>query len=144
MKLPYLPNGREIKYVPVDHPHLQAAKLVAETESLDTAHQTGAIIVKDDKIIGAGANGSKLHINLGCIRKKLHIKTGTKYFLCPGCAPKNHAEQTALKSCKLDPKDADLYLWGHWWCCQSCWQSMIKSGIKNVYLPVEADKKFKK
>ena len=29
---------------------------------------------------------------------------------------------------------ADLYLYGHWWCCEPCWNAMINAGIKNVYL----------
>jgi len=142
VKLPYLPDGRTIEYVPVDNPFMQAAKMVAETESLDTDHQTGAVIVKDKQIIGVGANGSYTHVRFGCMRKRLNIPTGKGYFLCNGCAPKNHAEQKAIKATD-DPNGADLYLWGHWWCCQSCWQKMIRAGIKNVYLPEDAQKKWK-
>jgi len=139
---PYLPDGRQILHVPADNMFMQAAKLVAETESLDVAHKTGAVVVKDNNIIGAGANGSTWHDEYGCERKRKNIPTGEGYELCEGCHPKNHAEQTAIANCE-DPAGADIYLWGHWWCCQSCWARMIESGIVNVYLPEGASEMFK-
>lgn len=136
-KLPYLPESREILYVSAENKFMQAAKKVAETKSLDAGFKTGAVIVKDGEIIGEGANGSNFHQKFGCIRKFLKIKTGKKYWLCPGCLPHNHAEQSALADVKfrgISPQGADLYLWGHWWCCQSCWAKMIEAEIENVYL----------
>lgn len=146
-KLPYLPKNKEILYVPVNNKFMQKAKLAAKTLSLDPAHATGAVIVKNEKIIGTGANGSSFHKFPGCIRKLLKAKTGTLYWTCPGCSPKNHAEASAIdnalkKNKKTD--NTDLYLWGHWWCCEPCWNRMIKAGIKNVYLPDSAVKLFKK
>ncbi len=145
--LPYLPDGRTILYVPAEHPFMQAAKKVAETESLDEKHRTGAVIVKNEKLLGQGANGSMLHKRWGCIRKLIKAPTGKLYGLCSGCSPKNHAEQkaiaTVLKAGERT-EGADLYLWGHWWCCQSCWAAMIKAGIKNVYLPDNAWELFGK
>ncbi len=146
-KLPYLPLGREIKYVPESHEFIQAAKTIARTQSLDPDHPTGAVIVKNNTIIGQGANGSQFHKFPGCLRKKVKAPTGTMYWICPGCSPKNHAEQRALQNCKqknLETKNADLYLWGHWWCCKSCWFHMIQAGINNVYLPDNAEEHFKK
>lgn len=144
MHFPYLPADREILFVPIQHPFMQAAKLVAETESLDPDHKTGVVVVKNEVIIGAGANGSTWHELHGCERKRLKIPTGEGYEKCEGCHPRNHAEQTALAQCKDDPNGADLYLWGHWWCCQSCWDAMIAAGIRQVYLPEGAAKLFQK
>jgi len=117
--------------------------MVAETESLDPDHATGAVLVREGEIIGAGANGSTYHEQHGCERKKQNIPTGEGYQLCGGCHPKNHAEQTAIRHCE-NPNQADLYLWGHWWCCESCWNAMIQADIKNVYLPEGAEGMFKK
>jgi dCMP deaminase len=142
--LPYLPTGKEILFVPETNTFIKEAKNVAGTLSRDTAHPTGAVIVLDGKIIGRGANGSDYHEKNGCERKKQNIPTGEKYELCPGCDPKNHAEQTALKNCVKLLKGADLYLWGHWWCCESCWGKMIQAGIKNVFLVEKAEEKFRK
>ena len=163
MNLPYLPPGREILYVPIAHPHMQAAKTVAETQSLDPDHPTGAVVALDNEIIGQGANGSHFHKKNGCERKKRNIPTGQGYELCEGCHPKNHAEQKAIANAREGDKreeridiqpnhkskitnhiSLDIYLWGHWWCCQSCWAKMIEFGINNVYLPEGAEQMFRK
>ncbi|MDH3324625.1 MAG: deaminase [Candidatus Peregrinibacteria bacterium] len=134
---PYLPKNREILFVPTDNPFMQVARQTAETKSLDLDHKTGAVIVKNNEIIGRGANGSLHHTHNGCDRKKLGSKTGEDYDLCEGCSPKNHAEPQSILDAQKNKKpttNADLYLWGHWWCCESCWKHMIKAKIKNVYL----------
>ena len=147
MELPYLPEGKTILYVGVNHPFMEEARFMAEEFSLDAAHKTGAIIVKEGQILGGGANGSALHKTNGCERKKQNIPTGEGYDICHGCHPENHAEQKAIAfvlESSLLPKGADLYLWGHWWCCESCWNVMINAGIENVYLPEGAADLFKK
>lgn len=135
--LPYLPESREILYVAADNKFMQGAQKFAEENSQDSKFKTGAVIVQNGKIIGRGANGSNFHEKIGCVRKLFHVSTGKLYWLCPGCLPKNHAEQSAIKDVKsreISTKGADLYLWGHWWCCQNCWEKMIEANIKNVYL----------
>lgn len=152
---PYLPEGREFKYVPISDTFMTETKKVALESSTDSKQPTGAIIVKAGKIIGCGANQSllrtnflhKLH-NKFCIRKMLKIKSGTKYWACPGCASSHmHAEpqaiQDALKN-YTDISGSDLYHWGHWWCCKPCWDAMIKSGIRDVYLVEGATELFKR
>lgn len=144
-QLPYLPTGKDIFYVEVEHEFMQLAKNVAKNGALDLLHPTGAVLVKNHIPIGAGANGSSFHTHVGCVRKLLQVPTGKFYSLCRGCLPKNHAEQKAIKDAlrkNEDPNGADLYLWGHWWCCESCWQAMIKAGINRVYLPKEAWEQF--
>ncbi len=135
--IPYLPAGRKMEYVSAENPHIQAAKQVAMRDSLDPNHPTGAVLVLHGKIIGQGANGSAIHQRLGCIRKRLQVKTGQHYWLCRGCHPHNHAEQKAIKNTVQNEhktEGADIYLWGHWWCCQSCWNAIIGAGIKSVFL----------
>lgn len=144
---PYLPEGREILYVPEDHEHMQAAKKAAETKSLDKQFPTGAVVVKDNIVIGEGANGSLIHEQIGCERKRLNIPTGQGYELCEGCHPDNHAEPKAIRDAlekKLLDTDVDLYLWGHWWCCEGCWKWMDEHGIRNVYLVENAQERFTK
>jgi len=143
-KLPYIPQGKEIFFVPETDRFIKEAQRVAQTLSRDQGHPTGAVIVLKGEIIGRGANGSDYHEKNGCERKRKKIPTGEKYELCPGCDPKNHAEQTALRSCAIPPVGGDLYLWGHWWCCESCWDAIIKDRIQNVYLVENAEGKFKK
>lgn len=145
--LPYLPEGREILSVPLENEWMQQAKYVAQTQSLDPQHPTGAVVVKEGLLLGKGANGSAYHEQFGCKRKELGIPTGEGYELCEGCHPKNHAEQKAIQNVKKNghtPEGADLYLWGHWWCCHSCWAEMIRSKIYRVFLMEGAENFFKK
>lgn len=145
----YVPDGREMRFVPESNEFMQAAKAAALSFSTDEKHKTGAVIVQAGKIIGTGANASQFHKKLFCVRKLMRnvfpIKSGKGYWMCPGCSPKYHAEQTAIRNAnKLQKitKGADLYLWGHYWCCHSCWERMIGAGIENVYLMEGAEKAF--
>ncbi len=139
---PYLPEGREILYVEADNEFMIAAREAAETLSSDHEHPTGVVIVCDEEIIARGANVSDYHEKHGCRRKELNIPTGEQYELCEGCDPRNHAEQVAISQMQEPCKNADVYLWGHWWCCKSCWKKMIEAGIQNVYLVEGAREKF--
>jgi deoxycytidylate deaminase len=143
---PYLPEGKNISYVTSDNLYIQAAKEFAREYSTDRQHSTGAIVVKDGEVIGRGANQvplknpklKELHKNGWCVRKVLKVKSGEKYWLCPGCSKSSdHAEQQAVRDAmkhQKGAKGADLYLWGHWWCCESCWTAMLNAGIDNVFL----------
>ncbi|MBU0614216.1 hypothetical protein KJ766_02960, partial [Patescibacteria group bacterium] len=42
----------------------------------------------------------------------------------------------------IDPSGADLYMYGHWWCCKPCWDAMIEAGIRDVYVCSDAHKRF--
>jgi deoxycytidylate deaminase len=136
---PYIPEGESIRYVDAQNEFMGAAKDYAKTHSLDKSIPTGSVIVLDGKIIGRGANGSDYHEKYGCERVKRGIPTGERYDLCEGCHPKNHSEpraiEDALKNHSLqDLKGAALYLWGHWWACEPCWNAIKAAGIKKVYL----------
>lgn len=144
---PYIPEGRSHEYVPADNPFMVEAREYARQNSIDKTIQTASIIVKDGEIIGRGANGSDYHDKHECERVKQNIPTGQGYELCEGCHPKNHSEPRAIKDARdsgHDPKGADLYLWGHWWCCEPCWNAMQEAGIKTVFLIEDSDILFNK
>ncbi len=155
---PYLPEGRSIFYVSDNDPFMARAKVVRDTMGTEKQHPTGAVVVKDGQILGEAANmaGYKhaflnaWHKKWMCFRRWFKIPSGQKYWLCPGCATNtNHAETRATldaikKNGSERVKDADLYLYGHWWCCQPCWNAMIEGGIKNVYLPESAKTGFRR
>jgi deoxycytidylate deaminase len=145
IKYPYLPEGRTILYVPASNPFMVEAKEFARLNSLDKSIQTGSVIVKDGKIIGRGANGSSYHETHECERVRLKMPTGQGYELCEGCHPKNHSEPKAIKNAKdlgNDPSGADLYLWGHWWFCEPCWNAIISADIKDVYVIENSENLF--
>lgn len=139
IKYPYAPDNGEFGYVPADDRFMRAAKEVAREQSLDNAMSTGTVIVKGGEIIGRGANGSDYHQTHECERVKQGIPTGQGYELCEGCHPKNHSEPKAVADAQRHIGDknlagAEAYLWGHWWCCEPCWQAMLAAGIRKVYL----------
>ncbi len=106
----------------------------------------------------------------GCRRRELEIPSGEGYDLCEGCHPKNHSEPTAiLDALGLDRSElnitegesvvdtiaetvdepyatdgADLYMWGHWWACEPCWETMDHAGIDTVYLLDGSERWFNK
>jgi deoxycytidylate deaminase len=155
IKYPFLPEGREIKYVSENNNFMMEARNVAKTGSTDSLQPTGAVVVYNGKIIGRGANHSlvgkvkflnNLHKKGLCTRKILNIPSGKGYWTCAGCVTnKNHAEATAVRNALKKTKNiegADLFLWGHWWCCEHCWKSMINAGIRDVYLLDSSWEKF--
>lgn len=134
---PYIHPKGTIGYVSINNIYMQAAKEVARKHSLDKTMPTGSVIVKGENIIGKGANGSNYHETSGCERVRLNIPTGQNYELCEGCSPKNHSEPKAIQDARHASKDtnnAKLYLWGHWWCCEPCWDALIRAGINDVLL----------
>jgi len=147
IEYPYLPTGRIIKYVDAHNPFMQEAYDWARTHSLDEVMPNASIVVKDGEIIGRAANGSDYHKLHGCERVKRGIPTGHGYELCEGCSPKNHGEPQAIADALKNGHEtigADLYLWGHWWACQPCWNAIIEAGIENVYLLKDSEKLFNK
>jgi len=145
MKYPYMPEGRTFLFVASIDTHMQEARGHALMHSLDDAVKTGSVIVKDGVIIGRGANGSDYHKTNICERVRLKIPTGQNYELCEGCHPKNHSEPRAIADAKRNGHDvqgADLYLWGHWWCCEPCWRAIISAGIRHVYLMEGSERLF--
>ena len=109
-----------------------------------TKQSTGAVLVKEGKIIGQGSNaGRKAGV---CPRVLRGSQTGQDYHFCKEyCAQEGHSEVMATKDAKNkghETEGADLYLYGHWWCCQPCWDTMIEAKIDNVYLAEKAYEKF--
>ena len=144
---PYLPKGREILYVPSNNQFMIVAKEYARGHSLDKTMPTGSAVVWEGVIVGISGNGTDYHESHECERVKRGIPTGQGYELCEGCHPKNHSESRAVTDAKqkgFDPKGADLYLWGHWWCCEPCWNAISEAGIKNVYLMENSEILFNK
>lgn len=144
---PYMPAEGRILYVEENDAFIQAAKDFAKIHSLDKAMPNASVLVKDGKIIGQGANGSSYHEANECERIRLNIPTGQGYERCEGCHPKNHSEPKAIQNAienGHDPAGGEIYLWGHWWCCQPCWDRMLQVGISIVRLLKDSEVLFNK
>lgn len=130
IKYPYLPPGRNILYVDPNNEFMAQAKKMLDNSGC-VKHPTGAVIVKNGRIVGRGANsGVKMDV---CPR--WGSPTGQNYEKCKNiCRQDGHAEVCAIRDAGKDAQGGDLYLYGHWWCCENCWNEMIRAGIRNVYL----------
>jgi deoxycytidylate deaminase len=150
IEYPYMPDEGTILYVGIDNGFMAEARAYAEKASLDKAMPNASIIVKDGVVIGRGANGSDYHDNNPCVRVERGIPSGQGYELCEGCSPDNHGEPSAIAdaleqgAAKEDLEGAEIYLWGHWWCCEPCWGTMLDNGISTVYLLQDSEKLFNK
>lgn len=144
---PYIPEGKVIQYVDISNPYMALVKEFARKHSLDSVMPGAAVVVINDTVLGIGANGSDYHKKYECQRVILGCKTGEGYELCEGCHPKNHSEPSAIRDASVrgnDANGADLYLWGHWWCCKPCWDAMTRAGINRVFLLENSEVLFNK
>ena len=144
---PYIPDGRIIQYTNAGNQYMVLAKAFAKKSSLDSVMPGAPVIVKNEVVLGAGANGSDYHKKQKCQRVILGSKSGEDYELCEGCHPKNHSELSAIRDALTrgsDTSGSDLYLWGHWWCCKPCWDAMIQAGISMVFLLENSEILFNK
>lgn len=153
-------NPELYKKVEDSNVFIQEAMKAAIKYSLTPTYPIGIVAVKDNKIIGEAGNGNGYHEShmdspghkAGCIRKFLSaeaekeggkkIAGGFSHDLCPGCHTDSHAEANLIRKIenKKDLEGADIYMYGHFWCCKSCWQKMNQVGVKDIYLPESSDK----
>lgn len=135
IKYPYLPAGREYLYVEETNPFMQAAKQATMSHGC-RKHATGAVAVKDGKIVASGSNAG-IYVRV-CPRVYKGYGTGEGYRFCTDyCEQSGHAEVMTCRDATakgVDLHGADVYLYGHWWACQKCWDTMIAAGIARVYL----------
>jgi deoxycytidylate deaminase len=158
----YFQDPIHYEFIENDNKFIEASKQAAIDLSLTSIFPIGIVAEKDGQIIARAGNGNGYHEkNLdtpghrkGCIRRYLNderekvglekFKGGEGFELCPGCHTDSHAEANLIKESKIlnkynDLNGANVYMYGHFWCCKDCWQKMIEAGIKKVYLPNLAD-----
>lgn len=84
----------------IDEYFLKIALVVAE-RSTCLRHHVGAVAVKDKHILSTGYNGAaaglKDCLELGCLRNKLNIPSGTRHEICRAI----HAEQNVIIQASL-------------------------------------------
>ncbi len=109
------------------------AKTVA-TRSTCLRRHTGAIIVRDRRILTTGYNGAPSGIRhceeVGCLREALNIPSGERHELCRGL----HAEQNAILQAALygvSLEGAEIYTTHE--PCVLCTKMIINVGIKKIY-----------
>jgi deoxycytidylate deaminase len=142
--------GVAYEYVPLDHPHMRAAydyaKSLYELKHWNKMTAPVTVLVKDGVIIAQGNAGDEWHQRHGtCRRVELGLPAGVGYDQCPGCHPDNHSEKVAVRKAQLagvDVTDAEAYMYGHWWFCESCLRVLLDAGVQKFYMLENADVLF--
>jgi len=116
----------------IDEYFMNIAKTVA-TRSTCLRHHVGSVIVKNKMIISTGYNGSSRGLphclDIGCIRDKEGIKSGTQTEKCMAVHSEiNAIIQAALHGVSTD--GATLYCTHQ--PCSSCAKAIINAGIVRV------------
>ncbi|MBN2331878.1 MAG: cytidine/deoxycytidylate deaminase family protein [Deltaproteobacteria bacterium] len=113
---------------------MQIAQLVA-TRSTCLRRQVGAVIVKNNRILSTGYNGTPSGIThcleRGCIRSERQIPSGERHELCRGL----HAEQNAIIQAAyhgVSVNDADIFCTNQ--PCIICSKMIINAGIKKIFI----------
>jgi deoxycytidylate deaminase len=154
----YYQDKNWYRYIPSDNKFIQAAKSAAIKHSLTSVFPIGIIAVKNNFIIAEAGNGNGYHeknMNTeghikGCVRRYIShqkelvgeekLTSGEGFELCPGCSTEFHAEANLFRYNKnVDFKDSDIYMFGHFWCCEPCWNKILSAGVSKVYLPEDID-----
>lgn len=115
-----------------DQYFMSIAKL-ASTRSTCLRRKVGAVIVKDKHILSTGYNGAPRGLahclEIGCLREKLNIKSGTRHELCRAI----HAEQNAVIQAAVSGvsiEGASMYCTT--FPCVLCSKIIINSGITRI------------
>lgn len=115
-----------------DHYFLELADMVASRSTCLRRH-VGAVLVRSERIIATGYNGSPRGLghclDMGCLRQEKGIPSGQRYELCRGV----HAEQNAIINAAfygISTKDTVLYCTNQ--PCIICARMLINAGISKV------------
>lgn len=134
-------------FVGLDNPFMQEAVRAREECAGDSIWPIGAVLVREGQVVARAGNGfnqksDRRHI---CQRIVNECPSGTGYELCHLHDAEGHAEQMLIKVARehgIETIGADVYLYGHWWCCEPCWKAMIDAGVCYVYLLENAEVEF--
>ncbi|MBW2710230.1 MAG: cytidine/deoxycytidylate deaminase family protein [Deltaproteobacteria bacterium] len=112
---------------------MSITRMVA-TRSTCLRRHVGAILVKENRILATGYNGApaglKHCIEVGCLREKASIPSGTRHELCRAL----HAEQNAIVQAAyhgISIAGSTLYCTNK--PCVICSKMLINSGIKKIF-----------
>jgi len=115
-----------------DEYFMNMAQLVS-SRSTCMRRKVGAVIVKEKRVLSTGYNGSPKgtrHCDeVGCIREKLNVPSGTRHELCRGV----HAEQNAVTQAAYFGVSVDgSVIYTTTYPCSLCAKILINAGIKEI------------
>jgi len=115
-----------------DEYFMEMAQLVS-SRSTCLRRKVGAVIVKEKRVLSTGYNGSpkgtKHCEELGCIRVKMNVPSGTRHELCRGV----HAEQNAVTQAAYFGVSVDgATIYTTTYPCSMCAKILINAGIREI------------
>ena len=115
-----------------DEYFMEMAQLVS-SRSTCMRRKVGAVIVKEKRVLSTGYNGSpkgtKHCEDLGCIRVKMNVPSGTRHELCRGV----HAEQNAVTQAAYFGVSVDgATIYTTTYPCSMCAKILINAGIREI------------
>lgn len=116
-----------------DQYFLKITEQVAE-RSTCLRRKTGALLVKDKRILATGYNGAPIGlkhcVDVGCLREDRAIASGKHHELCRGLhAEQNAIIQAALHGIKIE--GATIYTTHQ--PCVLCAKMLINAGVKEIF-----------
>ncbi len=105
-----------------------------KTRSTCLRRQTGAVLVREKRILTTGYNGAprglKHCLEIGCLREKRGVASGERHELCRGL----HAEQNAILQAAIYGVSVDkAVLYTTHFPCSLCAKMLINAGIVKVF-----------
>lgn len=104
------------------------------TRSTCLRRQTGAVIVREKRILATGYNGAPSGLphcsDVGCLREDQQIASGERHELCRGL----HAEQNAIIQAArhgINISKSAIFCTHH--PCSLCAKMLINAGVKAIY-----------
>lgn len=128
-----------------DERFMAMAEMVGSwTNCIRADRKVGAVIVKDNSILGIGFNGAPAGLKScaergECIRQKMKIQSGTHQEICYAVCAEQNAISQAIRN-NRDLSGATIYI-SHT-PCAICARWIINVGIKRVVYKAEYTDKF--
>lgn len=101
--------------------------------------QTGTCLVTGNGYVLSANNDTGVYVS-ECPR--MEMPTGVGYELCKDvCKQEGHTEIRVLRKADdsgIDTRGSELFLWGHWYCCDPCIGAMERAGVKKYYVLPES------
>lgn len=105
-----------------------------KTRSTCLRRQTGAVLVRDKRILTTGYNGAPRGLQhcleIGCLRESKGVASGERHELCRGL----HAEQNAILQASIYGVSVDkAVLYTTHFPCTLCAKMLINAGIVKIF-----------
>ncbi len=105
-----------------------------KTRSTCLRRQTGAVLVRDKRILTTGYNGAprglRHCLEIGCLRESQGVASGERHELCRGL----HAEQNAILQAAIYGVSVDkAVLYTTHFPCSLCAKMLINAGIVKIF-----------